>query len=165
MKKLFNWCVNFIRTLDWAEVFRYFVAGVCATALNITLFWLLGKELGCNEHVSNIVAWVASTMCAFVTNCFFVFRVKPGNFGEFFKFMLSFYGERLFTLGVEELLIFIFITLLRLPKMPVKFCTTCITIALNYLISKFIVFRKKEDGNPAQDENERSGENMEKAND
>lgn len=165
MKRLFRWCVNFIRTLDWSEVFRYFVAGVCATTLNVFLFWLLGKEFGCNEHVSNIVAWIASTMCAFVTNCFFVFRVRPGSFGEFFRFMLSFYGERLFTLGVEELLIFIFITLLRLPKMPIKFVTTCITIALNYLISKFIVFRKKEEENPEQDEKGLNVESMEKEND
>lgn len=145
MKKLFNWCVNFIKTLDWAEVFRYFVIGVCSTALNIFLFWLFGKKLGWNEHVSNIVAWVISAMFAFLTNCFFVFRVRPNGTGEFFKFMFAFYGERLFTLGVEELLILIFITWLRLPRMPVKFVTTCITIALNYLISKFIVFRRKEE--------------------
>ncbi len=151
MKKLFNWCVNFIKTLDWAEVLRYFLTGVMTTSLNIFMFWLFGKKLGCNEHISNVVAWTASTMFAFITNCFFVFRVKPGGSGEFFRFMLAFYGERLFTLGVEELLILIFITWLRLPRMPVKFVTTCITIALNYLISKFIVFKKKEAqsaGNP-----------------
>ena len=147
MKKLFNWCVNFIKTLDWAEVFRYFVVGICSTALNIFTFWLFSKQLGCNEHVANVVAWIVATMFAFITNCFVVFRVRPGGSGEFFKFMLAFYGERLFTLGVEELLILIFITWLRLPKMPVKFVTTCITIALNYLISKFIVFKKKESEN------------------
>ncbi|MBR0352836.1 MAG: GtrA family protein [Oscillospiraceae bacterium] len=145
MKKLFNWCVNFIRTLDWAEVFRYFVVGVCTTVLNIFIFWLLGKKLGLNEHVSNIVAWILSTLFAFVTNCFIVFRIKPKNIGELFRFMLSFYGERIFTLGVEELLILIFITLLHLPRMPVKFVTTCITIALNYLLSKFVVFHVKEE--------------------
>ncbi len=144
MKKLFRWCVNFIRTLDWNEVFRYFIAGFCATVLNIFTFWLLGKRLGFNEHASNVIAWVLATMLAFLTNCFFVFRVKPGNAAELFRFLLSFYGERLFTLGVEEIIILVFITLLRFPRMPVKFVATAITIMLNYLISKFIVFRKKQ---------------------
>ena len=49
MKKLFRWCINFIRTLDWNEVFRYFIAGFCATVLNIFTFWLLGKQLGFNS--------------------------------------------------------------------------------------------------------------------
>ena len=94
MKKLFRWCINFIRTLDWNEVFRYFIAGVCATVLNIFTFWLLGKQLGFNEHVSNVVAWILSTMLAFLTNCFFVFRIKPGGAAELFRFLLSFYGEQ-----------------------------------------------------------------------
>ena len=145
MKKLFYWCINFIRTLDWGEVFRYFVVGVCTTSLNLLCFWLFSSKLGLNALISNVLAWVISTMFAFVTNCFFVFRVRPGGSGEFFRFMLGFFGERLFTLGVEEVLILVFITWLKLPKMPVKFVTTCITIALNYLISKFIVFRRKEE--------------------
>lgn len=143
MKRLFNWCVNFIKTLDWAEVFRYFVIGIMTTSLNIAMFWLIGRKLGFNEHIANISAWIVSTMFAFLTNCFFVFRIRPSGTGEFFRFMLAFFGERLLTLGIEELLILIFITWLRLPRMPVKFVTTCITIALNYLISKFVVFQKK----------------------
>lgn len=145
MKKLFNWCVNFIRTLDWAEVFRYFVVGVCTTSLNLLCFWIFSSQIGLNALISNVLAWVISTMFAFVTNCFFVFRVRPGGSGEFFRFMFGFFGERLFTLGIEEVLILVFITWLKLPKMPVKFVTTCITIALNYIISKFIVFRRKEE--------------------
>ena len=158
MKKLFRWCINFIRTLDWNEVFRYFIAGFCATVLNIFTFWLLGKQLGFNEHASNVVAWILSTMLAFLTNCFFVFRIKPGNAAELFRFLLSFYGERLFTLGVEELIILVFITLLRFPRMPVKFVATFITITLNYLISKFIVFRKRQVAESGQEEEKESFE-------
>ena len=145
MRKIFNWCVNFIRTLDWAEVFRYFVVGVCTTSLNLLSFWLFSSQIGLNALISNVLAWVISTMFAFVTNCFYVFRIRPAGSGEFFRFMFGFFGERLFTLGIEEVLILVFITWLKLPKMPVKFVTTCITIILNYIISKFIVFRIKEE--------------------
>ena len=81
-----------------------------------------------------------------------------GGAAELFRFLLSFYGERLFTLGVEELIILVFITLLRFPRMPVKFVATFITITLNSLISKFIVFRKRQVAESGQEEEKESFE-------
>ena len=45
---------------------------------------------------------------------------------------------------VEDLLIFIFITLMGFPKMPVKLGATFVVIVLNYIISKLIVFKKPD---------------------
>jgi putative flippase GtrA len=45
---------------------------------------------------------------------------------------------------VEELILLVFITWLSLPKMPVKFAAILVVIALNYLISKFVIFKKKK---------------------
>ena len=142
MRRLFNWGIHFLKT-NWAELLRYFVIGVCTTTLNAFLFWLLGSKLELNVHFANVTAWICSTLFAFFTNCLFVFRVRPENSGMFLKFMALFFGERLFTLGVEELILLVFITMLSFPKMPVKFAANLIVIALNYLISKFMIFKKK----------------------
>ena len=142
MRRLFTWGICFLKE-NWAEILRYFVTGVCTTAINAFLFWLLGTKLEINVHVSNVTAWICSTLFAFFTNCLFVFRVRPENSGMFLKFMALFFGERLFTLGVEELILLVFITMLSFPKMPVKFAAILIVIALNYLISKFMIFKKK----------------------
>ena len=143
MRRLFAWGIRFLKN-NWAEILRYFFTGVCTTAINAFLFWLLANKLGLNVHISNVTAWICSTTFAFFTNCLFVFRVRPENGAVFLRFMALFFGERLFTLGVEELILLIFVTWLALPKMPVKFAAIVIVIALNYLISKFVIFKKTE---------------------
>lgn len=144
MKKIINWVVDFFKNLDWAEVFRYFIIGVCSTAINIVTYWLFTEKLGISELIANPLAWLIATTFAFFTNSFYVFKVKPENGKELLAFALKFMGERVFTLGVEELIIFVFVTLLHLPNMIVKAFATCVTIALNYIISKFIVFKHKK---------------------
>lgn len=144
MKKLFNWVVNFIRTLDWAEVWRYFIIGVFTTAIDVLGSFLLKERLGVNAYIANIIAWFVSVAFAFLTNCFFVFRVRPENRREFLSFMMKFFGERVFTLGVEEFLFLLFYTWAGLPYRTVKFGAEIVIIALNYLISKFIVFRHNQ---------------------
>ena len=53
------------------------------------------------------------------------------------------FGGRLFTLLVEEAMIFIFITTLHYNEMGIKLLAQFVVIVLNYVISKLIVFRKK----------------------
>ena len=63
---------------------------------------------------------------------------------EFIRQMVSFYGGRVLTLLLEELIIFIFVTILGLPGMIIKLVAQVIVIVGNYVISKLIVFKKKK---------------------
>ena len=45
---------------------------------------------------------------------------------------------------MEEAIIYVFITRLALPDMPVKIAAQVIVIILNYVISKLFVFRKNQ---------------------
>lgn len=137
--------IEFIKNMDWAETLRYLIIGLCTTVVNFFVFWLMTERLGMNELVANIIAWIASTLFAFFTNCLYVFRMKPESTKEYLSFGAKFFGGRLFTLGLEELLLFIFITLAAWPVMPVKIAATCVTIALNYFISKLMIFIRRED--------------------
>ena len=70
----------------------------------------------------------------------------------------SFVGARLFSLGVEELGLLVFITLLHFDrfswnvfglftlggKMMVKIGLAVIVVIMNYVFSKFIIFKNKE---------------------
>ena len=51
---------------------------------------------------------------------------------------------RMITLGIEEAMLYTFVVQLDLPNMPVKVCSQFIVIALNYVFSKLIVFRKRK---------------------
>ena len=56
--------------------------------------------------------------------------------------ILGFFGGRVFTLIVEEMLLAIFITWMGCNAIAVKLVAQIIVIILNYVISKVLVFKK-----------------------
>jgi putative flippase GtrA len=56
--------------------------------------------------------------------------------------MTLFYAGRLVTLVMEELILFVFITVLSCPGLIVKTAAQVVVILANYIISKAVVFRK-----------------------
>lgn len=128
----------------YREVIMYLLFGGLSFFLNMGLFWLIVTKLGMNALIGNVICWIIVVMFQFITNRLWVFDGKTDSFGAFLKQMGAFYGGRLLTLAIEEGIIFIFITLMKLPDMPVKLAAQVIVIVLNYVISKLLVFRKKD---------------------
>ena len=126
------------------EGLMYLFFGGLTFFLSLFLFWFMDSVMHINEVINNSIDWVICVAFQFFTNRTWVFDGKVDNTKDFLKQAGSFTAGRLFTLVVEDLLIFIFITLMGLPKMPVKLGATFVVIALNYIISKLIVFRKKD---------------------
>ncbi len=126
------------------EGLMYLFFGGLTFFLSLFLFWFMDSVMHINEVVNNSIDWGICVAFQFFTNRTWVFDGKVDNTKDFLKQAGSFTAGRLFTLVVEDLLIFIFITLLGWPKMPVKLGATFVVIALNYVISKLIVFRKKD---------------------
>ena len=65
--------------------------------------------------------------------------------------LVAFYASRVATFLVEEGILFVLVTLLALPAMPVKVGASIVVVILNYVLSKLFVFRKKRE--EASDEN------------
>ena len=128
------------------EVLLYLFFGGLTTLISIAVFWLFNRPLDLNEHIANVISWILSVLFAYVTNAIWVFTAKPQTPGEWLRQMLSFYAGRLATLGVEELIIYVFVTRLAFDSMLIKIIATVVVIILNYFISKLLVFRKKKDG-------------------
>ncbi len=126
------------------EGLMYLFFGGLTFFLSLFLFWFMDTVLHINEVINNSIDWVICVAFQFFTNRTWVFDGKVDTKKDFVKQAASFTAGRLFTLVVEDLLIFIFITLMGLPKMPVKLGATFVVIALNYVISKLIVFKKKD---------------------
>lgn len=124
------------------EGLMYLFFGGLAFFLSIFLFWFMDSVLHMNVVLNNTIDWVICVAFQFFTNRTWVFDGKVETKGEFLKQAGSFTLGRLFTLVVEDLLILIFITGLKFPSMPVKLAATFVVIALNYVISKLIVFKK-----------------------
>ena len=121
------------------EVLLYLFFGALTTVVSWGSFYLLHYPIGWNEHIANLLSWVAAVLFAFLTNRTWVFSAK----GSFLREMLLFFAARLTTLGVEEVFLLVFTTLLEKEAMPVKILGNLLVLVLNYVFSKLIVFRKK----------------------
>lgn len=123
------------------EVLLYLFFGGVAVLLNLGLFFLFDQVLKINELIANVICWIICVLFQFVTNRTWVFEAKEEKTNTLLGQMLSFFGGRLFTLGVEEAILAIFITWLMLNSIVVKIIAQIVIIVLNYIISKFVVFR------------------------
>lgn len=124
------------------EVLMYLLFGGIAFSLNIFLFLVIDAFLPIGELVNNIICWVVCVLFQFFTNRTWVFDGHVENGEAFFKQMGSFFGGRIFTLVVEEVILAVFITWLAFPTTPVKLAAQVIVIVSNYFISKLLVFRE-----------------------
>ena len=123
-------------------VLLYLLFGGLTTVISIGTFWLGHSVLQLNEHFANVVSWVLAVLFAFLTNRVWVFSAPTDNAKAFWKQLFRFYGGRLTTLAVEELLLFVFITVLKINGMAVKVGAQIAVLILNFVVSKWFVFKK-----------------------
>lgn len=128
------------------ETARYLLMGVCTTLVNLLSFWALCRltPLGGSEGgitAANVSSISLAILFAYVSNRRFVFRSKArglsGLLGEFGRFA----GARLVTMGVEVGGLWLALRLLGGHPMAGKVLTQGVVMAVNYLLSKYVVFR------------------------
>lgn len=148
IKKLLN---------KYKEIITYIIFGVLTTAVNWACYTILVK-CGLNENdfqltVSNAIAWVVGVLFAFVTNKIWVFESRSWKMPLAVKEFISFVAARAIT-GVLE--IFGLPILLKVgidqPLFGVdgflaKIIISVVVVILNYVFSKLIVFKNKNDKN------------------
>ena len=127
------------------QVLLYAFFGALTTVVSVGSFLLFETLLGINELVANVLSWVLAVAFAYATNRKWVFCSQTrGN--AFWKELFSFYSGRLLTLGLEEGMLLVFVTWLSFPSLAVKLAAQIVVLIGNYVISKFLVFRKKQTG-------------------
>ncbi len=125
------------------EFALYALFGCGTVFINTMSFALFTVYMGINELIANVFAWALAVLFAFVTNKRWVFKSKTPTKTAAFMQMFAFFTGRTFTLVLEEIILLVFITILAYPTMWVKIPAQVIVIALNYVISKRLVFTKK----------------------
>ena len=97
-----------------------------------------------NENIANIISIILAVIVAYVTNRKYVFKLKEKkNIKEASKFYLS----RLSTLLLDMLLMQIFVIRLKFNDKIIKLIVQLVVIVLNYVLSKFLVFKSKVKNN------------------
>ena len=125
------------------EVLLYLFFGGLTFIVSIVTYAVFNVSMGINELIANVMSWVLAVLFAFATNRVWVFQAPTHTITEFLRQMLSFFGGRVVTLVIEEIILLVFITWLGFNSMVVKVIAQ-IVIVLNYVISKFFVFSEKK---------------------
>ena len=127
----------------YKEQLLYLLFGGLTTLLSIGLFWLFTEPMGMAALAANIICWIACVGFAYITNRTWVFADKARDPAGIARECGTFFAGRLATLVLEELVLWAGIDGLGMPGMPVKIVAQVLVIVGNYVISKWLVFRKK----------------------
>lgn len=121
------------------EQIMYLIFGGLTFFVNIAVFTIMDYLLLDKTLEANFIAWIVGVLFAFYTNRKWVFVID--NNKNVFSQFISFSAGRLFTLVLEEVVLFIGCDILQLWTLGIKLIAQFIVIILNYVISKMIVFR------------------------
>lgn len=139
------------------EGIDYLFWGGIAFLLSMFLFWLFAGKWGWPEVFANTVNWIICVIFTFFTNKLFVFRSKTHSSAELAKEFTSFVAARIFTLILEDIIIWIGCSKMGydegLGQMVVKLVGQFVVIVTNYILSKLWIFRKPKEKTEVKDEN------------
>ena len=123
------------------ETVLYLVFGVLTTLVNFVVYRLC-RMAGIVFWLANIIAWIAAVAFAFVTNKLWAFESKSWAPDVIWRELGLFISARLLSLGFEEGFLLLTVGLLHAPDMPMKVIAAVFVVVINYIFSKFIIFRK-----------------------
>ena len=126
------------------EVVMYLLFGVLTTLLNYVLYFAGTRYLCLDVVAANVWAWGLAVLFAYVTNKLFVFDSVSWAPSVWLKECLSFFSARIFSGVVEVAFMWLTVTALGLYDLPMKIVSSFVSLVLNYLLSKILVFKKKK---------------------
>ena len=152
MKDLFN---------KYKELISYVFFGLLTTVVSVGSFKIFDSLLGERNYLlTNIISWILAVIFAFFTNKLWVFDSKTWRIKTVIKEAVSFAAARLFSLGVEEIGLWLLISVIGLSAVNftvfsfdingnfiAKIIMQFVVVVLNYVFSKFVVFRKNKKKN------------------
>ena len=136
MKELFN---------KYKEIIMYLIFGVLTTVISLIVYYaltytILNPNNSIYLQIANILSWIAGVLFAYFTNRKYVFESKNKNK---LKEFISFVGARVTTLILDMIIMGVGVSLLHGNDKILKLISQVLVIVGNYVLSKLIVFKKK----------------------
>lgn len=133
----------------YEEIINYLIIGVLTTVVNLAvkyalLFTVLNASDATQLQIAVVISWVVACIFAYITNRKIVFKSKSK---KILKEFTAFVSARLFTLFLEMLIMFVFVTLLKLNSnlwvVIWSLVAQIVVIVVNYVLSKLVIFKKE----------------------
>lgn len=129
----------------YREIVNYLIVGCLTTVVSLGVYYgcvltFLNPEKALQLQAANVLSWIAAVTFAYFTNRSFVFQSKNENK---LKEAAAFYGSRATTLLLDMACMFLMVTLAGWNDKIAKIIVQVLVTVGNYVLSKFLVFRKK----------------------
>lgn len=136
--------INRIKEYLTGEALRYLIFGILTTAVSIGSYQAF-RLLQVGYQAATILSWILSVTFAFITNKLFVFQSRGRSLGTVFREAFSFFSCRLMSLLFEFVFMVFTVDTLHIHDFIAKCMTQVFIFLLNYLFSKFLIFRKHKE--------------------
>lgn len=128
--------------MKYKEIILYLVFGGLTTLVNIVGYILLSRWLRMDTMPANGIALALSILFAYVTNKIFVFESRTDSLSAVVREFCSFIACRLVTMAVDMLIMYVTVDIFGWFDVAMKLLANIIVIALNFVFSKLIIFKK-----------------------
>ena len=130
----------------YRELILYVFFGGCTTLINIVVYFICRQWFSMAVVPADVAAWVLAVVFAYVTNKLFVFEIKSWRPRLIIKEAAEFFTARVVSLGVDVVLLYVTVEVLGWWELPMKIIANVVVIVINYIFSKWIIFRKDAAG-------------------
>ena len=131
--------------IRYKEILLYLISGFLTTLVNLVSYWCVRFFMDVTPATA--VAWILSVLFAYFTNKIFVFKSKNETVIAFVKEFCLFIFARLAS-GVVDILgmtLLISDSSAKVFELVVKICINIFVVVVNYILSKFLIFKKKKE--------------------
>ncbi len=135
---------TYLKSKSFSELLRYTVTGVLTTVVSYSTFYLFNYKLHIESNTANTLSVICAVIFAYFANKCFVFKTKCPTLTSLIKEAVSFFSARGIAMVIEVSGYFILYSLLCIDALISKILVNIIVLMTNYLLSKFIVFRKQK---------------------
>lgn len=128
--------------IKYQESLLYLIFGGLTTVVDFLIYVVMTDLVHINYLISNVLAFSGAVVFAFVTNKLYVFKSHSFESRRLFYEVTTFIGARLFSLVVNMVILYVFVEWVGLDDLLVKIAASVVVVMMNYVISKWLVFKK-----------------------
>ena len=126
------------------QFIKYVFYGVIAALINTLLYAFFTRFFNFSTVLSTGIAWILANIFAFFCNQLFVFPGANKKISQLIIALFIFLFSRLLSGLGDVLTMFFFVDKKNLPDIPVKIISSGFFGFINYLLGKFLIFRKRK---------------------
>ena len=128
----------------YREQISYLFWGGMTTLVSYASYFIFARLFSLDPLIANVLSWICAVAFAFVVNKIFVFRSASWSPAVFLPELWKFVSARIFSFVLEMAIMFVFVKLLHMNDLFVKIAASVIVVIVNYFLSKWLIFRKKQ---------------------